>query len=257
MSKSSAPALTASEAERVDLRTSLQPLVDIARRIPWTASVLVVMVVLGVVTGGLWSALHVTPWWDRLAYGVPALQAGHWWSPVTGSLVAALPSQYLTLLVFYGITSGFCEWRIGTRRTVLACVAGQLVGVLGTIAIAAALADSGSDWGRGLGNQNYSGFWAGSMCALVVVGSTLRAPWRARVLVGSVGFNIITLVWVGLFWDVNRMIATIVGLALVLPQTRDLLVRDRRMSPARGPGHGHRVPRAHRLRPGARDGLPR
>ncbi len=188
------------------------------------------MVVLGLVTGGLWHGVYYTEWWDRLAYGLPALQAGHWWSPVTGSLVASLPTQYLTLLVFFGLMSGFCEWRLGTRRTVLACVVGQLVGVLGTIGLAAWLRGVDSDWARELGNQDYSGFWAGSMCAFIVVGASLKAPWRGRVIVTSLSLNLITLVWVGMFWDVNRAIATVVGLLLVLPRLRELVGRERRMS---------------------------
>ncbi len=234
MSSSSTPGARAASpvapAPREDLRTSLQPLVDIARRLPWTAGVLAVMLVLGLVTGGLWRGLYFTEWWDRLAYGLPALQDGRWWTPVTGSFIAALPSQYLTLVVFFAVTSGFCEWRLGTRRTVVACVVGQLVAVLGSIGIAALLANSGSEWGRALGDGNYDGFWGGSMCALIVVGSSLRAPWRARVLVTSVSLNTITLVWVGQFWDLNRAIATVVGLLLCLPQARTLIVRDRRMS---------------------------
>lgn len=58
MSQSS-PAGVAS-VPRENLRTSLQPLVDIARRLPWTASVLIVMAILGVVTGGLWRSLYYT-----------------------------------------------------------------------------------------------------------------------------------------------------------------------------------------------------
>lgn len=223
-------ASAAPRAPREDLRTTLKPLFDIARRLPWTATALAVMILLGLVTGGLWRDLYYTEWWDRLAYGLPALQEGRWWTPVTGSFIAALPSQYLTLLVFFAVMSGFCEWRLGTRRTVVACVVGQLVAVLGSIGIAALLVDSDSEWGRQLGSANYDGFWGGSMCALVVVACTLRAPWRTRVLVAAISLNTITLVWVGLFWDLNRAIATVVGLVIAFPQVRNLLTRDRHMS---------------------------
>jgi len=219
-----------SPTQRENLRTSLQPLVDIARRLPWTASVLVAIALIGLGTGGLWRSLYYTEWWGRLAYGLPALQEGRWWTPVTGSLIGSEPPQYLLLLSLFGLASGFCEWRLGTRKAMVAAIAGQLAGVLGTIAVAALLADSSSDWGNGLGDGNYAGFWGGAMCALVVVGASLKAPWRGRVLVTSISLNAITFVWVGLFWDLSRAIATVVGLLLALPQTRQLVNRGRRMS---------------------------
>ncbi len=188
------------------------------------------MAVLAIVTGGAWRGLFFTEWWDRLAYGLPALQEGRWWTPVTGSLVAALPSQYITLVLFFGVASGFCEWRFGTRRTAVACVVGQLVSVLGSIGIVALASAAGSEWGKELAGGNYDGFWGGAMCALVVVGATLKAPWRERVLVASISLNTITLVWVGLFWDLNRAIATVVGLLIALPQARSIITRGRRMS---------------------------
>jgi len=215
---------------RENLRTSLQPLVDIARRLPWTASVLIVMAILGVVTGGLWRSLYYTAWWDRLAYGLPALQEGRWWTPVTGSLIGSVPQQYLILALFFGLASGFCEWRLGTRRAMVACIVGQLVAVLGSIGIAALLSESSSEWGRELGDGNYDGFWGGAMCAVVVVGAALKAPWRARVLITSVSLNTISLVWVGLFLDLNRAIATVVGLLMVVPQARTVFAHGRQMS---------------------------
>ena len=68
-----------------------------------------------------------------------------WWPPCRRSTSP--------LVLFFGVASGFCEWRLGTRRTAVACVVGQLVSVLGSIGIVALASAAGSDWGQGAGRR--------------------------------------------------------------------------------------------------------
>src|SRR5436190_1300409 len=66
-------------------------------RIPFTLAVVALMLVAGVVTGALWWPLPGSPWWGRVAYGLPALEAGRWWTPLTGVFFASTPLQYVAV----------------------------------------------------------------------------------------------------------------------------------------------------------------
>ena len=57
-------------------------------RLPFTLTVVAAMLVLGVVTGALWTPFEDHPWFENVAFGAPAFAAGHWWTPVTGSFFA-------------------------------------------------------------------------------------------------------------------------------------------------------------------------
>src|SRR5215204_5649039 len=67
----------------------------VVRRVPFTLGVVGLMLVLGVATGSLWNALQDRPLFEVVAYGLPSLEAGRWWTPVTGSFFALIPAQYL------------------------------------------------------------------------------------------------------------------------------------------------------------------
>src|SRR5690348_6868419 len=102
-----------------------------ARRISFTLAVVAVMLAGGVATGALWSSLHASGLMDRLAYGLPALEAQRWWTPVTGSFLAEFPLQYVPVTGGFLVLVGFAELRLGTRRAAVVTVAVQIAGVLG------------------------------------------------------------------------------------------------------------------------------
>ena len=101
------------------------------RRIPFTLSVVAVMLVAAVATGALWSPLSGSAWWGRVAYGLPAIEVYRWWTPVTGVFFASAPLQYVAVAGGFLVLVGFAELRLGTRRTAIVTVALQLAGVLG------------------------------------------------------------------------------------------------------------------------------
>ena len=69
------------ELTKRDDATPVVKVISTAQRIPFTLAVITVMLVAGVATAALWSPLPGTPWWGRVAYGLPALEAGRWWTP--------------------------------------------------------------------------------------------------------------------------------------------------------------------------------
>src|SRR4051794_8526871 len=91
--------------------------VPAARRIPFTLTVVAVMLVAAVVTRALWSALATSGLMDRLAYGLPALQAHRWWTPVSGSFFAEVPLQYLPVAGGFLVLVGVGGLRVGARPT--------------------------------------------------------------------------------------------------------------------------------------------
>ena len=105
-------------------------LATVVRTVPFTTAVVLVVLVVGAATGSLWTPISERTWFPDVAYGLPSLTAGAWWTPLTGSLLGLSPVFYLAVIGSFLLFVGFAEWRLGTRRTALICVAGQLVGVL-------------------------------------------------------------------------------------------------------------------------------
>jgi hypothetical protein len=82
---------------------------------PFTIGAFAVIVLVGLIFGTWWHALRDRRLLHSVAYGVPALEHGKWWTPVTGSLYALQPSGYVAALVVFVVLVGFAEWRLGTR----------------------------------------------------------------------------------------------------------------------------------------------
>ncbi len=101
------------------------------RRVPFTAGTIAVLVVIGLATGALFTRVSEHPWGDDVAYGLPAFAEGRLWTLITGAFFAVTPLCYAAVICSFALLAGFAERRLGTYRTVLACVYGHLVGVLG------------------------------------------------------------------------------------------------------------------------------
>ena len=59
------------------------------RRLPFTTTVVVAMLVVGLVTGALWRHAMDQPWYPDVAFGLPSFVAGRWWTLVTGRVLRA------------------------------------------------------------------------------------------------------------------------------------------------------------------------
>ncbi len=184
------------------------------RRIPFTLAVVALMLVAGVATGALWSPLPGTSWWDRVAYGLPALEAGRWWTPITGSFFATAPLQYVPVAGGFLVLVGFAELRLRTRRAVLATVATQLAGVLGTAAVLWLTRGHGWPWADRTSLDLDVGFSAGALGAAAAATATLSTPWRGRLRAALLTYGVVFFVYVGILWDLEHLLAIVLGLAL-------------------------------------------
>ncbi|MGO4600163.1 bifunctional lysylphosphatidylglycerol flippase/synthetase MprF [Terrabacter sp. 2RAF25] len=187
---------------------------DIARRVPFTVVAVGTMLVLGVLTSSLWQSLQDRSLFQAVAYGLPALEQGRVWTPVTGAFFALVPAQYLPVAGGALVLLGWSEWRLGTRRTVVAAIGCHLVGVLGASLFLLAFRTVGWDWAQRLSKTLDVGLSAGALGAVAAASATLTPPWRGRLRLVLGLYGGIALLYIGLLWDVEHFLAIAFGLAL-------------------------------------------
>ncbi len=187
------------------------------RRTPFTVALCLVMVLLAVVTRTLWDPLVNQPLRDYVAYGVPALQAGRWWTVLFGAPFALHPMQYLPILLGLLLLGGFAEWRLGTRLAALLVIGCHLVAVGATVAFLGAASNHGWDWATGLSYLTDTGLSAGFLGAAAAATATLAPVWRTRARVALLGYVLVSVLYVGSMADVEHTFAVVVGLVLGPP----------------------------------------
>src|SRR6266496_2351597 len=115
-------------------------------RLPFTTTIVLAMLVLGVATGMLWSAAENRSAYPYFAYGLPSVEAGHWWTLLTGPFFAVIPWFYVPMVGSFALFAGFAEWKLGTRRAMAVTIGGQLAGVLASVQFLALVRNSGWEW---------------------------------------------------------------------------------------------------------------
>jgi lysylphosphatidylglycerol synthetase-like protein (DUF2156 family) len=188
------------------------------RRAPFTTVVVAVLLVAAVGSGALWTSAPEHDWYSAVAYGLPALEAGRWWTVLTGAFFAMSPLYYLPVVGSFALLVGLAEWRLGTARTVVVTVAGQVVGVLGAALVLLVLRGTGWDWAERLAAQTDLGFSAGALVAVAVVAAAVRTPWRLRLRAALCVYAGVSLLYVGTLADLEHAVA----LAAALPLSRRL-----------------------------------
>jgi lysylphosphatidylglycerol synthetase-like protein (DUF2156 family) len=186
----------------------------LVRRTPFTAGVVAVVLVLGVATGSLWRPITGRSWFDDVAYGLPALVDGRWWTLGSGSLLALSPLFYVPVLASFALFVGFTERRLGTARTALICLVGQLAGLGAAAATLLALRHQGWPWADTVALARDAGFSAGALACLAAVTAAVRSPWRLRVRAGLVVYVTVSFLFVGSLADLEHLWAVAVALPL-------------------------------------------
>ncbi|MEV0541324.1 bifunctional lysylphosphatidylglycerol flippase/synthetase MprF [Nocardia salmonicida] len=184
----------------------------VIRRVPFTLGFLVAVMILGLATGGLWRRLDQRSWYPDIAYGWLALTEGKWWTPLSGWFFGLTPVQYLCMAIFSAAAIGWAEWRLGTVRTALVCLSGQLIGVLGASVTVGLLAHTHLGWADRLSEVRDVGFTTAAISAVAAVSATLRSPWRLRVRALLMAHVAITFLFESTFADLMHLIAVAVWL---------------------------------------------
>ena len=224
-SKHPAPgASAASSGARRSLRVA-----SVVGRVPATVSLVVVILIVGVVGQGLWSPTSDQPWFEAVAYGLPALQAGRWWTPITGTFFVISPWVYIpTLLCFIGV--GMLEWRRGTRIAMAYFWGGQLGGILASALFLFFASMLPWPWAVSLAGDIDVGASAGGLACVAACVGLLASPWRQRLWLAVFAYGAIGVLFIGTLADLEHAAAIILVFAIDRSLRIQLAsVRERRL----------------------------
>ncbi|WP_437127280.1 bifunctional lysylphosphatidylglycerol flippase/synthetase MprF [Microbacterium phycohabitans] len=204
-------------------------LTNAARRIPVTLGLVAVLLVVGVVGGGLWSPFSASPMWADVAYGLPALAEGRWWTPVTGTFFVSAPWVYLAGIPALAVMA-FFEHRRGSRVAAIYFAGGQLFSVLaaaGFLALASLLPWS---WAQEQAVVLDVGPSGGVFACIAGALALLPSPWRLRAWTVFIAILAVTFVYYGSLPDLEHVLA--VGLVLAVDRSlrpQRVSVREQRL----------------------------
>lgn len=195
-------------------------LVRVLRRIPATLSMIGLILVVGVVSRGLWTPFEESDLFETVAYGLPNLGEGRWWTPLTGTFFVNQPWVYLfTISGFWGMAH--LEFRRGSRVALAYYWIGQLFAVLATALLLLALSRFEWEWAQTQALALDVGASGGTMACIAAAVGLFRPPWRVRAWLVLLGFVFIAMLFWGTIADLEHLLAVL----LVLFADRTLRVR--------------------------------
>jgi len=199
---------------------SPHPAIAVVRRIPATLTMVLLILVVGVVWNGLWAPFEDTTLFQTVAYGLPNLTDGKWWTPLTGTFFVNQAWVYaFTIAGFWGMA--FLEFRRGTRVALAYYWVGQLFAIFATALLLLVL--SQFPW-EGAADQAQAldvGASGGTMACIAAAVGLFRPPWRVRGWLILLGFVFIAMLFWGKVADLEHLLAVL----LILAVDRSLRVR--------------------------------
>jgi phosphatidylglycerol lysyltransferase len=204
---------------------------------PFTASVIAVMLAMGVATRTLWQAVDVEdPLLQSLSYGAPQL-GHHWWTFAVGAMVLPRPEFYLLVGLLLAVGLSWYERRVGARWAAVVFIGTQLGATLATALALPPLRGSGWSWAAGAGTQVDLGLSAGAMGVLGAATALMSPPGARRIRLAVLTYLSVLVLKSGLLWDVEHLLAFCLGLAagpriagrragFVLPHVRAVDIRS-------------------------------
>ena len=177
------------------------------KRLPFTTGYVVITLVLAVALGTLWESVEDKSFYHDVAYGLPAFADGRWLTLIWGLFFALDPFFYVYVAGAFALVTGFSEWRLGTARTVVICLAYQWGAVLLTALFFLAFRGTGWEWVAQRATETDVGFSAGMLAAASVASATVRPPWRLRMRLAIWGYVLFSVLFVGQMADAEHFIA--------------------------------------------------
>ena len=182
------------------------------RRVPFTAFMVVVTLVAGLVARTIWEPIWRKGWFPDVAFGLPALREGKIWTLVTSWFFYLTPGQYVSGLLVFAVVVGACEVRLGTRAVAITAVVGQVGALLLAALIIWALSLTPWTWADDLAQVRDVGFTTATLAVAAVTTAALRSPWRLRVRAVLWWYVTVAFLFEGTLSDVTHAIAVGVGL---------------------------------------------
>ena len=169
----------------------------VIRRIPATLTLIAAILVVGVVFAGLWSSFEESPLFETVAYGLPALLEGRWWTPITGTFFVSHPLVYLfTIASFIGMA--YLEFRRGSRVALAYFGVGQLFAIFASALLLWLFAFLPWPWAQQEALALDVGASGGTMACIAAAAGLLAAPWRVRAWALLLGFVFVDAVLLGI-----------------------------------------------------------
>ena len=184
----------------------------VVRRLPFTLLCAAAVLVVGAVSGALWSPAASAPWYPHVAHGVPSLLEGRWWTPLTGAFLAGTPWAYVPVIATFVVAVGAAEWRLGTRFTALFVLFAQAGAVLVAVSVLMLLHDTGRRWVVASAASLEVGFSAGALAALALLPAFAQPPWRLRLRLVLGLYAAVAFLFVGSLSDLVHLPAVAGGL---------------------------------------------
>lgn len=196
------------------------PVFRVIGRIPATLSFVALILAAGVIWQGLWRPFEDADLYDTVAYGLPALLEGRWWTPVTGTFFVNQPWVYLfTIAGFWGMA--YLEYHRGTRVALAYFWIGQLFAVCATALLLWFAALLPWDWAQTEAAALDVGASGGTMACIAAAVGLFPPPWRVRGWLVLLGFVFVALLFWGALPDLEHAVAVV----LILVVDRSLRVQ--------------------------------
>lgn len=183
-----------------------------ARKAPVTIALVVILWVVGAITGSLLNGPS-EELQDTVAAGVPELQDGKWWTLLTSAFFAGDLITYLGVTVLLLIVGSLCERRWGSVRMIWMTLLVQIVGValgVGVVALFNGLLDW--QWTEYLADDFAVGATPMIAGLLMAFSGGLSALWRRRIRIGMVAVCLVAVLYGGQLQDILRLSTALVGL---------------------------------------------
>ncbi|MFE7195184.1 bifunctional lysylphosphatidylglycerol flippase/synthetase MprF [Microbacterium oxydans] len=199
---------------------SPHPVIAVVRRIPATLTMVLLILVVGVLSRGFWTPFEDTALFQTVAYGLPNLADGKWWTPLTGTFFVNEPWVYLfTIAGFWGMA--YLEFRRGSRVALAYYWIGQLFAIFATALLLFLLSQFPWAWATEQAQALDVGASGGTMACIAAAVGLFRPPWRVRGWLILLGFVFIAMLFWGKVADLEHLLAVL----LILVVDRSLRVR--------------------------------
>lgn len=193
---------------------------NVVRRMPATLGFVLVLLVAGVVWQGLWVPFEGTPAYDVVAYGLPALLEGRWWTPITGTFFVNQPWVYVfTIAGFWGM--GYLEYKRGSLVAVAYYGIGQLFAILSTALLLWLFSLAPWAWAQAQAQALDVGPSGGTMACIAAAVGLFVPPWRVRGWLVLIAFVFVAMLFWGTLADLEHLMAVL----LILFVDRTLRLR--------------------------------
>lgn len=193
---------------------------SVVRRMPATLTFIALILVVGVVWQGLWTPFEKSALFETVAYGLPNLADGKWWTPLTGTFFVNEPWVYIfTISGFWGMA--YLEYRRGSRVALAYYAIGQLFAIFATALLLFVLSQFPWAWATTQAQALDVGASGGTMACIAAAVGLFRPPWRVRGWLILLGFVFVAMLFWGKVADLEHLLAVL----LILVVDRSLRVR--------------------------------